>query len=696
MNLNVIGLAPLALSWLGCFVLCRRLAGRGCLEDDWRLGWMLACLAWGALLTWIVELANVARLVTAPALMAGWTAAAAIVWGAAIRLRPALSHQAPGAAAPASDPPASPAQHVADAGAGRAGGFWSRAADDWRRRWPSDARWMLAAAAALMAGLGILAVATPTTNWDSLTYHLPRVMHWIQERSIGPYPTNNTCQIEYGPWPALVILTLHLFSGGDRLDNLVQWFAMVTCVIACSYLAERLAGPAPGGDGESERGAATRRRLAAWTALLTATLPIGVVESISTQTDYVVTGWAAVLMAFVPGLWRDPGDLRPVTAAGLALGLGILSKVTMFLYAGVPAAIFGLAWLLRAPGRAVRVRGASLFVLALLLITAPHALRNQAVFGSSLGSVQVSATQRNRTVSLGGTASNLIRNLALQTNTGIRPLTDRLNGFLFRLHGFTGRDLQDPDLTFHSGRFGVPDRFLIFDSYAGNFYHLLLVPIGAALLLRGGRRVPVLLYLGGVSAGFLVFCALLRWQQWHGRIHLGWLVLLTPVAGALAAAGRGRIVLGLGAAWLWGFAVYCALHNASRPVLDARFMGLPREQQYLETMAPAYYPALKDVAADIAGWGCDRVGIKFDYDDPEYALWVILRNRGFQGRIDHFYVENESAHVRSTAPAPCAIVTTFPNLPPEVARLAVATEKHGPFTVIRLAAGRSEGGPAPP
>ena len=74
--------------------------------------------------------------------------------------------------------------------------------------------------------LGVIAVITPTTNWDSLTYHLPRVMHWIQQQSVEHYPADNTCQLEFGPWAAFVVTNLHLLEGNDQWDNLVQWFAV--------------------------------------------------------------------------------------------------------------------------------------------------------------------------------------------------------------------------------------------------------------------------------------------------------------------------------------------------------------------------------------------------------------------------------------------------------------------------------------
>jgi len=137
---------------------------------------------------------------------------------------------------------------------------------------------MLLAATLLVLCLGFLALLTPTTNWDSLMYHLPRVLHWIQQQSLEPYPTHNTRQIEFAPWPAFVITHLHLLNGNDYLDNLVQWSAMVICVFVASYIAQQLLelsrSSASATDHDSLDNRNLRvRRTTALSCLLVATLP---------------------------------------------------------------------------------------------------------------------------------------------------------------------------------------------------------------------------------------------------------------------------------------------------------------------------------------------------------------------------------------------------------------------------------------
>jgi len=152
---------------------------------------------------------------------------------------------------------------------------------------------MAIASAVLVSGLGVIAAATPTTNLDSLTYHLPRVMHWIQQQSVEHFPTGNTRQLEFAPWPAFVITNLHLLIGDDQLDSLVQWFAMLTSVIVTSFVSQQLLQHWNAGTAATPRppllAVSTQRRVTALSCLLVTTLPIGVVESITTQTDYVVT-----------------------------------------------------------------------------------------------------------------------------------------------------------------------------------------------------------------------------------------------------------------------------------------------------------------------------------------------------------------------------------------------------------------------
>lgn len=210
--------APLVMAWIGCFWLCRELAARHRIDPDWRLSWVLACGAWGGLLTLLVEVSSLGQGLNASTLFASWSGLALGLCGAAGWL------------------------------AARRGVTSHRAAAQVRRRIrelrsPSrigDGLLLWGVTAAVITFLGWVALDFPTTTGDSLTYHLARIMHWIQDQSVAHYPTHNCRQNELGPWAEYATTNLHLLWGGDRLVNLVQWLAMVGSVIVTTWMAEQL------------------------------------------------------------------------------------------------------------------------------------------------------------------------------------------------------------------------------------------------------------------------------------------------------------------------------------------------------------------------------------------------------------------------------------------------------------------------
>jgi len=95
-------------------------------------------------------------------------------------------------------------------------------------------------------------------------------MHWAQNASVSHYPTANLRQLQFGPAAEYILLHLQVLSDSDRWANLVQWLAMVGSVALASLLARHWGA---GRSGE-------------WLAgILVATLPMGILQSSTTQND---------------------------------------------------------------------------------------------------------------------------------------------------------------------------------------------------------------------------------------------------------------------------------------------------------------------------------------------------------------------------------------------------------------------------
>src|SRR5437762_3259193 len=146
------------------------------------------------------------------------------------------------------------------------------------RRLPWPAWVVLGGLAALSLAELVVALVAAPNNADSLSYHLPRVEHWVQQRSVEFYPTAIHRQAGTSPGAEYLLLHLRLLAGFEEFPNLLQWLAALGCAVAVSRIAAQL-------------GAGRAGQLLAATAVLTA--PMVALEATSTQTDLVVAFWVA-------------------------------------------------------------------------------------------------------------------------------------------------------------------------------------------------------------------------------------------------------------------------------------------------------------------------------------------------------------------------------------------------------------------
>ena len=608
------GMLPWILAWVGLFLIARDLSTRGLMANRWPLHWALACVMWGTLLTLIVEMASLLHWVNGPVLLAAWLSVDAVLVLVLLRRWNFV---------------------VQSCGQGMC---------ELRAMWgncPRDAAALLVMMATLVAVLFAIALLTPTTNWDSLTYHLPRMLHWLQQGTVEHFPTNNFRQSQFAPWASYALMHLFAFSGGDQYLNLMQWGAMLSTLIVMSFVALTLARRTGFSvDLHCADSGPRAWRLMAFACLIVATIPIGVVESLTTQNDYVVTFWVCCAVAFALALMNEPRNVLYAAGTGGALGLATLTKSTAFVYAAPFVLALTVWWLTRLEGARARLRVASAICSMFLLLNSGHMLRNQLATGSPFGSPEIFKLERNKRLTMRNACSNIIRNLALNSNSGIRPVTQALNRSLEWLHGLTGADLNEAATTYHGCRFFFREKFIVLDSYTSNTWHVFLFVVAGIAAAVRPRSYPTLLLYGALAAaGFLLFCFYLKWQWWHSRLHLGFLVLAAPLAGILLTRNLSRSAILILGALLTLFAVFSLMKNQSRPVLSAEFIKLPREDKYMAIDGPHLSRSLGVVADAVVASESEKVGLNLPFDAAEYPLWMMLRKRGFAGRINHVTAE---------------------------------------------------------
>ena len=520
---------------------------------------------------------------------------------------------------------------------------------------------LLSGLALLLVAVVLTAAAAAPNAWDSMTYHLPRITHWIQDASISHYPTHVLRQLTLGPGAELLAAEIELLGGSDHWINFLQTFAWMGVAIAASLLARDLGADRLG------QGVA---------AVFAATLPMAILQASSTQNDLVVSFWLLVFAHFALRAWAGKMDLTGFLLAGGSLGLAVLTKATALTVA-FPFGLL-LAGGAIARGRARGARGLALAALLALAVNAGYMTRNLSLFGTPLGGEHGTV---NAAFSPGLTLSNVARNISLQLLTPFPTWNARVEAAVLALHRAIGLSANDPRSTWRGAQFHVPARLegaqladadeavyaAFLDNAAGNPLHLLLCAACVGVLAVR-RRLPESRRLWGflalVAAGFLLFSLVLRWQPWGARLELPFLLLTAPLAGAILGQWRGGIAI---AALLLLAAVPWVLVNASRPLLGPdSVLTAPRVLQSFAA-APALREPLLGAARAVAGRPCRRIGLEMGPDDPEHLIWISLREEGIADariRLEHVHVKNKSAPKTFEPPfagfVPCAVITLSP------------------------------------
>ncbi len=492
--------------------------------------------------------------------------------------------------------------------------------------------------AGILAVTLLVALAAPPNTWDSMTYHMSRVMHWIQNASLAFFPASEVRELWPYPWAEYAILHLQLLSGGDRFANLVQWFASVISAAGVSLIVRFF----------------TTDTRAQWlAALLSLTIPMGILQATSTQNDLATAAWLVCFVYYLLKLSEDRSNwLYPSVAAGCALGLGALTKPLIAFYG---AGFFMWTTLRNGGLRQIPriVRSSAIIGGLALLLCAGHLLRIQT---SDLHGA--AAPMWNAEISPRVAVSNLVRGLTLHLGTASNETNEKIQVAVVALHGLLGLGPEDEKTTHPPGhvRYRVT-RPYIHEDHLGNRWHLLL---GFAALLwcfwearrsQSGRRL--LFHTLSIAAATLLICAAIRWSPWRSRFHLALFVMAAPlIAVFLTRIAKGRLA-GIAAALLCISSIPYLLDNHSRPLKgDRSILKLTREEALFNNRPNLREPYARAVEF-VESSGCSRIGLILVGEVWEYPIWSLARDR--------FAAPPSIRHVNAgppgAGPAPCALIT---------------------------------------
>ena len=355
----------------------------------------------------------------------------------------------------------------------------------------------------------VIALISPPNNWDSMTYHMSRVQYWIQNKGIQFFTTNNPRQNAYAPFSEFFILHFQILSGSDLFANLVQWLSLIISLTTVSLICKEFE---------------LNQRLQLISAVFICSLPIVLLQASSTQNDIVASTFI-LLFYYYQIILVKKYSISSIFFAGLSLGLGILTKGTSYilLFAIGITYLTYLVYFKIWDIKNIILRYGIIFSIG-LLINLPHYLRNLIKYNDFLA-LGTLPSVINELFSFGAMFSNLIRHIAYQLGTNISII----NWYIYRIVKILlGNNINDPKTSFLDRDFRPPF-FSLSEDAAGNTIHTLVIIIiffiSLAFIKQIKRIQLTSLYIAVIS--ILLYCFLLKWQPWTGKILILF-VIVTP------------------------------------------------------------------------------------------------------------------------------------------------------------------------
>ena len=506
---------------------------------------------------------------------------------------------------------------------------------------------LIALVGLILLVLGLVAFYAPPNTPDVLNYHLPRVMHWIQNQSVRHYATGIEFQNTYPPAAEYQILHLALLSGSDRWVNFAAWFTLVAAAVCVSFYSKLLK---IGSTGQ------------VLSALFLVTLPGAMLLAATAKNDLQVAFWVLFTLTCMTRYFNKSNDPLSLVAAFAGMGLGFLTKSNIGFFL-IPVLIWFALAFLKKHGIATSVRWAFFAVVIFMAINAGFMLRNLQTYGSPLETYQ-SGRHLNEWITPRGILTNMIRNASFHLQTPWPKVREEIELFLLKVHVKLGIDINDPRTT-NEGYFSILP-LNTHENFSGSTLHaFLLIPMTGLYIYHAKKMKLGLCYWSPIifsTAGFILYSAAVKWQIFGARYFLVFFFIAAPIFGAVLERIRSKVFHGLFAlilifsSWPW------LLAAELRPLVsDTRFSNSPSilQAERIELLLGAPqegFPGLMQLPETAQALDCYEIGIYGGGAATEYLVWAVLGAPFNQYRLGWIVAGSPSSAYIDPSFDPCLII----------------------------------------
>lgn len=475
----------------------------------------------------------------------------------------------------------------------------------------------------LISGLG-----SPPNTTDAITYHLPRIEHWLQNQNVYFFPTNYLPQVCHAPGYAYLMLTFRVLAGTAQLSFLPQFASYLGTAVLVSLLAQAW--------GASRSGHAIAGALFIF-------LPIALTEASGTFNDLHLTFYVVLIVWLGLQACRNP-------TIGLGFWIGLAAGIALYMKSN---AIFFLVPLLGwfiARNWQNRPFWAVLGIALLLAATinGPLWIRNQRGFGHPLGAPpELIATTAQVHPTIGSAYSNTVRWYAAQlTWQGAKPINKLNWAMVHALHAPFGLSEDDPATTFEQLKYSnfnpTNEEYQV-----PNPLHFLLL-LGLLFYTVRHRKWAWLGYLIAANLAVVFMGTMLMWQPWGTRFLITYYALCLPLLGLWLEKWRPRLT-----AWVLAPVALVALHTAlfappRRIASTNQGIFNLTDTELLLRYRPGEVGVFTDIADTLLHNKATTVGLMLEYNEVSFPFWHLTRKSSVPPRFFEIQVPERS--LKASAP----------------------------------------------
>ncbi len=427
----------------------------------------------------------------------------------------------------------------------------------------------------------IQGIIYPPNNWDSMTYHMARIAHWVMNESIEPYPTHIYRQIYQPPLAEWIIAQVCILNKTDYFANAIQLFFLLATLGVVNQIMLQFN---------------SSKKTRIWASIIAFTTPSVFMQATSTQNDIVVAFFLLSSILFFIQYIKE-STIKNALLIGLAIGLAIITKGTAFVYL-IPIILFCgayLIYLVFKKEKSFIIISFQVIVVAIftIIIGFNHYHRNYKLSADIFGASDDHYFNKNITIK--STGLGILKNIGNHFST---PLTSNITTQVVeKAHLITQIPINDENYSYKGIHFKL-NEWNHNEDEVSNVFQLVLILGVCLFIIFNWKNRNNLLWLSTLFClfTFVLFSVILKWQPWHMRLQVPLFILFAiPISIVLEKIKLAKITSSILAISI----LYCfvlALVNPNRPLIKNT------KQAKLSTRFEKYFVAMPPYLKEYKIW----------------------------------------------------------------------------------------------